>query len=263
MNSDLIQEERMADRWDERSRGDYRERERGMAERAGDEVRSWLGDDEAARRRHMDEVRDESRDWHDKEHRGERAWERAREAGRNMTDRDRDGRRGWSEWRDRDYPTSERSFGDTSRYATADPYSRPQTWSGSSYGAASSYGSYGTARDWQGGQGYTGRGPKGYKRSDERIREDVCDRLTEDPRIDASDIEVHVAGGEVTLAGGVRSREEKRCAEDVIERITGVREVNNGLKVRPADQVLGTARSGASVLGLSDTPPPQPTRSTK
>jgi hypothetical protein len=55
----------------------------------------------------------------------------------------------------------------------------------------------------------------------------------------------------------VRSREEKRCAEDVIERISGVRDVNNHLKIKAADEVLGTARSGASVLGLSDNPPPQ------
>jgi hypothetical protein len=32
--------------------------ERGMLERAGDEVRSWFGDDEASRRRRMDEKRD-------------------------------------------------------------------------------------------------------------------------------------------------------------------------------------------------------------
>lgn len=41
---------------------------------------------------------------------------------------------------------------------------------------------------------HAGRGPKGYQRSDERIREDVCDRLTEHPAIDASEIEVEVKG---------------------------------------------------------------------
>ena len=65
----------------------------------------------------------------------------------------------------------------------------------------------------------------------------------------------------MTLSGSVRSREEKRCAEDLIERISGVREVNNNLKVKPADEVIGTARSGAnSVLGLTDTPPPPPSK---
>jgi hypothetical protein len=81
--------------------------------------------------------------------------------------------------------------------------------------------------------------------------------LTDDPRIDAADVDVKVANGEVTLAGSVRTREEKRYSEDLVERITGVREVSNNLKVRPADEILGTARSGASsVLGLTDTPPP-------
>jgi osmotically-inducible protein OsmY len=31
-----------------------------------------------------------------------------------------------------------------------------------------------------------GRGPKNYQRSEERIREDVCDRLSDDYLIDAS-----------------------------------------------------------------------------
>jgi hypothetical protein len=55
-----------------------------------------------------------------------------------------------------------------------------------------------SSRDWRGGPNYTGRGPLGYQRGDERIREDVCDRLTDDPRIDAGDVEVQVKNGEVT-----------------------------------------------------------------
>jgi hypothetical protein len=89
------------------------------------------------------------------------------------------------------------------------------------------------------------------------VFEDICDRLTVDPRIDASDIEVDVKGAEVTLRGSVRSREEKRYAEDVVEHVMGVRDVSNHLKVSRSDQVIGTARSGASSpLGLTDTPPP-------
>jgi len=53
--------------------------------------------------------------------------------------------------------------------------------------------------------------------------------------------------------------EEKRYAEDVVEHVMGVRDVNNHLKVTRPDQVIGTARSGASSpLALSDTPPPPP-----
>jgi osmotically-inducible protein OsmY len=82
-----------------------------------------------------------------------------------------------------------------------------------------------------GGGGFAGRGPKGYRRSDERIREDVCDRLADDPRIDASDVEVAVDSGEVILSGTVRSREEKRISEDVIETISGVHDIQNTLRV--------------------------------
>lgn len=79
--------------------------------------------------------------------------------------------------------------------------------------------------------GYAGRGPRSYRRSDERICEDVCDRLTDDPRVDASDMDVEVRDGEVTLSGRVRSREEKRRAEDVAASVSGVRDVMNTLRV--------------------------------
>lgn len=101
-------------------------------------------------------------------------------------------------------------------------------------------------RDWQGadidylerggvfggGEGqFRGRGPKGYRRSDERIREDVCECLTVDDRIDASNIDVAVQDGEVMLSGTVSSRDEKRRAEDLIEKLAGVKDVSNTLRV--------------------------------
>lgn len=79
-----------------------------------------------------------------------------------------------------------------------------------------------------------GKGPKGYRRSDERIREDVCDSLTDDPDLDASAIEVKVKDGEVTLNGSVDSRNAKRLAEHLIDQVSGVRDVHNGLKVQEA-----------------------------
>jgi|HigsolmetaAR201D_1030396.scaffolds.fasta_scaffold00478_10 hypothetical protein len=78
---------------------------------------------------------------------------------------------------------------------------------------------------------YRGRGPRGYKRSDERIREDVCECLTEDDCIDATNIEVQVKDGEVTLSGTVNTREEKRRACDLIELLSGVKDVQNNLRV--------------------------------
>lgn len=80
---------------------------------------------------------------------------------------------------------------------------------------------------------HRGKGPKGYRRSDERIREVVCDALTDDPDVDASDVECDVTDGEVTLRGAVRTREEKRAIEQLAERATGVREVINQVRVQP------------------------------
>ena len=78
---------------------------------------------------------------------------------------------------------------------------------------------------------FAGRGPKGYKRADDRIREDVNEELTRNPYIDATDIEVKVESGEVTLSGTVNERRAKRLAEDLAERCSGVREVHNQLRV--------------------------------
>lgn len=78
---------------------------------------------------------------------------------------------------------------------------------------------------------HKGRGPKGYRRSDDRIREDINDRLTDDGRLDATHVEVQVVEGEVTLSGTVDSREAKRRAEDIAERVTGVGDVQNNLRI--------------------------------
>lgn len=89
------------------------------------------------------------------------------------------------------------------------------------------------------GTNYAGRGPKDYRRSDERIREDISDRLMDDPDVDASDISVQVQNGEVTLTGTVASRGQKRCAEDCVEHVSGVREVANNLRVSRHDASSG------------------------
>jgi osmotically-inducible protein OsmY len=79
---------------------------------------------------------------------------------------------------------------------------------------------------------FTGRGPKGYTRSDERIREDVSDRLEQHGEIDATDIEVRVSNGEVTLEGTVEDRRTKRMAEDIIETCPGVKQVHNRIRIQ-------------------------------
>lgn len=78
---------------------------------------------------------------------------------------------------------------------------------------------------------HRGKGPAGYQRSDERIRELVCESLTDDDEIDASHVEVLVSGGEVTLSGTVDDRRTKRAAEDCAYCVSGVRDVQNRLRV--------------------------------
>ena len=101
-------------------------------------------------------------------------------------------------------------------------------------------------------QDHRGRGPKGYRRSDQRIQEDVSDRLSDDPYVDASDIEVSVSGGEVTLGGTVDSRGARRRAEDVAERVSGVGHVQNNLRVRQAAQAGGATGAGGGSRGTED-----------
>ena len=105
-------------------------------------------------------------------------------------------------------------------------------------------------------QHFIGRGPKGYKRSDDRIREELCDRMTDDPVLDASEIEVEVTEGEVTLSGSVMSRDQKRRAEDIAETIGGVKDVTNQLRVtRDGGHSWAPDSSGASGPGITSSQP--------
>jgi hypothetical protein len=76
-----------------------------------------------------------------------------------------------------------------------------------------------------------GKGPRDYVRADSRIREDVCDRLSDDDEIDASDISVSVQQGEVQLEGRVADRHDKRRAERIALGVRGVIDVRNELQV--------------------------------
>jgi osmotically-inducible protein OsmY len=78
---------------------------------------------------------------------------------------------------------------------------------------------------------HRGKGPKNYQRSDERIREDVCELLTRDDRVDATELEVNVNAGVVTLSGSIDDRVAKRRAEDLAESCNGVRDVRNEIRV--------------------------------
>jgi osmotically-inducible protein OsmY len=96
---------------------------------------------------------------------------------------------------------------------------------------------------------HRGRGPKNYRRSDERIKEDVNDRLSDDYYVDASEVEVLVSNTEVTLTGTVNSRADKRRAEDIAESVSGVTNVENRLRVkgRYGDYSSSTTSTGSSL----------------
>src|SRR5262245_7677226 len=78
---------------------------------------------------------------------------------------------------------------------------------------------------------HAGKGPKDFRRSDERLREEVSWRLRADPDIDASEILLGVQDGEVTLEGSVPDRQTKRDAAECAESVMGVCLVNNRLRV--------------------------------
>ena len=91
---------------------------------------------------------------------------------------------------------------------------------------------------WPGGRnqeqrmhGYRGVGPRNYKRSDERIREDLNERLTEADDIDASGLSVDVSNGVATLSGTVEQRWMKHRAEDLADSCSGVQDVRNHIQV--------------------------------
>lgn len=109
----------------------------------------------------------------------------------------------------------------------------------------SGYGNAGNFKNSNYGSSNYGKGPKGYTRSDERIREDVCDRLSDDDEIDARDITVTVKNAEVILEGTVNDRRSKHRAEDVAESVSGVKDVTNHLRARKGLlQELGDKISG-------------------
>ncbi|MBV9925203.1 MAG: BON domain-containing protein [Acidobacteria bacterium] len=105
---------------------------------------------------------------------------------------------------------------------------------------------------------FRGRGPRNYRRSDERLREEVCDRLTDNEWLDASDVEVNVVVGEVILNGSVDSRYAKRLAENIAESCSGVANVQNNLRVQSYEPMTAAE---APLAGL-DAPLPLATSTT-
>ncbi|CAG2153113.1 hypothetical protein LMG31506_04747 [Cupriavidus yeoncheonensis] len=75
-------------------------------------------------------------------------------------------------------------------------------------------------------------GPRGYKRTDDRIRDEICERLSYAQRLDVSDVSVDVKDSVVTLSGTVDNRGQKYYIEELADATYGVSEVNNDIRVR-------------------------------
>jgi hypothetical protein len=136
-----------------------------------------------------------------------------------------------------DYGRTSGAFTGSSGY-TGSGYSS-EGWGGSSMGRSSGYGENYRSGSFTGSGSFAGRGPRTYQRSDERIREEVNERLTDDPRVDASDIDVEVRNGEVFLRGRVDERRDKRAAEEIVENLPGVKDVRNELRVERSSEPFG------------------------
>lgn len=122
----------------------------------------------------------------------------------------------------------------------------------SQQGYGEGYGISGYGQGRHESQSLRGRGPKNYLRSDDRIREDISERLTDDPMLDAGDINVDVKNGTVTLTGSVDARHLKHRAEDIADDCGGVKDVENRLTVRNAgtgQNLSGTSGGGSLSAG--------------
>lgn len=85
--------------------------------------------------------------------------------------------------------------------------------------------------DWRAERRYP-PGPKGYLRSDERLREDISARLMEARHVDSSDVTVEVLGAKVVLDGTVPARPMKHAIEDLVDDCPGVQDIDSRIRVR-------------------------------
>ena len=99
---------------------------------------------------------------------------------------------------------------------------------------------------------YSGKGPGGYKRSDERIQEEICEIFTRHGQLDATGVEIEVKEGQVTLLGNVNRKNEKYLAEDLAANVMGVQDVENRIHVQAAGadaRVIGAGRDNVVMPG--------------
>ena len=215
----------------------------------------WRRHGEPPKRRRDDEERYRMRDDDERFERGSGShWEdRERGYGERDVDRRGMGQSGYGAGRSGDdrslgVQTRNTAWGGTRESGESDPYGRG-SWEEGRIGMSQGYGYQDGdrpsfvrgVRDQRFGGGdrprmlqrgpHRGKGPKGFEPSDARIHERVCEALADDHNIDASNIEVSVHEGEVTLTGSIDDRETKRMAEDCVLQCSGVRDVHNQLRI--------------------------------
>lgn len=128
---------------------------------------------------------------------------------------------------------------------------------------------YGRAYGESGFMGGRGRGayqqrspgtlPKGYQRSDERIREDICESLSYSG-LDVSDVTVDVSNGQVSLSGTVKDRRDKHAIENCADRCLGVHDVDNRIRVSRDSGADQTGQQASGMSGSGATGGNQPSR---
>jgi hypothetical protein len=111
----------------------------------------------------------------------------------------------------------------------------PSQWSRMQWRAAGAQFYPGGAYEQLSELSHRGRGPKGYKRTDDLLKEIICEQLTDDPFIDARDVSVEIENSEVTLHGSVPERRQKYAIEDLVADVAGVNEIHNHLSVANTD----------------------------
>lgn len=123
--------------------------------------------------------------------------------------------------------SGQRGFGRGSRA----PYSEHYGLGRGGYGTSEWGKDYGNARRMNEPLERYRPGPKGYTRTDDRIREEISERLRFAYEIDSSEVSVGVKDGKVTLEGTVPERRMKHAIEDIADRCSGGQEIENNVRV--------------------------------
>ena len=90
---------------------------------------------------------------------------------------------------------------------------------------------------------HAGKGPRGWTRSDDRLWEEVSDRLHKDHLLDAREIDVRVHDGVVTLTGEAPGASDAAHAEMLARETPGVVQVVNRLTFHPGPRAVDRSQA--------------------